>query len=70
MILSAKLPQRHRCREKMYAYQGGKGIECEELGDWDGYIYIYIHIYIYILLILRIKYTTNENLLCSSGNST
>ena len=31
---------RHRCREQMYGYQGGKvaGVGwwwCDELGDWD-----------------------------------
>ena len=38
MILFVKQKQRHRLREQMYGYQGGKG--WEELGDWDGHIYV------------------------------
>ena len=37
MILCAKLKQRHRRREQMYGYQGGKG--ARGTGDWDRHIY-------------------------------
>ena len=33
-ILFTKQTQRHRYREQMYGYQGGKG-GWDELGDWD-----------------------------------
>ena len=38
MILFAKQKYRHRHREQMYGYQGGKALR-EKLGDWDRHIY-------------------------------
>ena len=65
MILFAKQKQRHRHREKMYGYQGGKGGVVrggwEELGDWDGHIYA---------TDTSIKKTANKNQLYGTGNST
>ena len=34
MIILAKQKERHRCREQMYGYQGGKR-RWEEVGGWD-----------------------------------
>ena len=57
MNLFAKQKFRHRCREQIYEYQGGRGGI-----NWK------IGIDIYILLC--IKQITNENLLYNTGNST
>ena len=35
MILFAKQEQRHRLREQMQGYHGGKVVGWDELGDWD-----------------------------------
>ena len=62
MILSVKQEQRHRRREHKYGYQGESGAGM----IWE----IDIAIYTLQIQILYIKQITNENLLCSSGNST
>ena len=36
--LFAKQKNRHRHREQIYGYQGGKG-EWDKLGDWNRHIY-------------------------------
>ena len=61
MNLFERQKQRHRCREKMYGYQGGKG--------WGGRNWE-IGVDTYTVLILCIKQTTEGNILYSTGNST
>ena len=48
---------RHRCREQRHDCQGAGE------GAWE------IRIDIYVIATRRLKYETNENLLCSTGNS-
>ena len=59
MNFSAKQKERHRCREQMCGYQGGKW---RDGMDRDAGINIYT--------LLCIKQITNENLLSSTGTST